>query len=425
MPDNASKKKLALVLSGGGARGAFEAGIIHYIRTKLPPQIAHKRPFDIYCGSSVGAINTCFMAASNHNLEYQGRRIFAIWNELEQAKIYRRGVGMLTRFVSRTIAGTMRHFFGLQPKAETIQKFKQYHFVGLLDTSPLPFFLKEIIAWKQISLNVQRGSPLAVSVTATNVHSGKMELFVEKHPSVNYTGRHRAHFVTVEARHAMASAALPLLFPTVRVGSNFYCDGGLRLNTPLSPAVQLGADKILVVGLHHKTERAEQAVDEPFLEHPLPPTMGEILGKVLNSIFLDKLDYDIEQMDRINRVIQWGSEVYGADFLERVNGYLKEKGLKGDIAARGLKRLQVMTIFPSSDIRTIFRECVDDPKFLKKNLTTFERTLMKVLDVDIRHGEDFLSFILFIPFYMKRLLELGFEDARKNHDRLVEFFESN
>ena len=418
------KKKLALVLSGGGARGAFEAGIIHYIRTKLPPSIAFKRPFDILCGSSVGAINTCFMASSNHDLAYQGKKIFEIWNQLEQAKIYRRGVGMLTRFTGRMVGGFMRQLFGLKPKEENIKKFKQYHFVGFLDASPLPLFLKEIVAWKQISLNVQRGSPMAVSITATNVHTGKMELFVEKHPSVNYTGRHRVHFVTIEARHAMASAALPLLFPTVRVERNFYCDGGLRLNTPLSPAVQLGADKIMVIGLHHVAERAEQGMDEPFLEHPLPPTMGEIMGKVLNSIFLDKLDYDLEQMSRINRVVGWGEEVYGPDFLDRINRHVAEKGIRGDIASRGLKRLKVMTIFPSTDIRKIFRECVDDPKFLKRNLTPFERTLMKVLDVDIRHGEDFLSFILFVPSYLKRMLELGFEDARRNHDKLVEFFET-
>src|SRR3989338_1276474 len=112
------KKKLALVLSGGGARGAFEAGIFHYIRTKLPPSIAFKRPFDILCGSSVGAINTCFMASSNHDLAYQGKKIFEIWNQLEQAKIYRRGVGMLTRFTGRMVGGFMRQLFGLKPKEE-------------------------------------------------------------------------------------------------------------------------------------------------------------------------------------------------------------------------------------------------------------------------------------------------------------------
>lgn len=418
-----TKKKLALVLSGGGARGAYEGGIIHYIRTKLPTHISRKRHFDILCGSSVGAINTCFMAATSHNLDYQGKQAFEIWNQLEQKRIYRRGVGTLTRLMGRTITGFMSQLMGIKTRESEGGKVRRYHFKGLLDTSPFPFFLKDIIPWKQITLNVQRGLTLAVSVTATNVHTGKMELFIEKHPSITYTGRHRTHIVTIEARHAMASAAIPILFPTVRVGKNYYCDGGLRLNTPLSPAIQLGADKILVIGLHHVTERAEQGVDEPFTESILPPTMGEVIGKVLNSIFLDKLDYDLEQMERINKIIRWGEEAYGSDFLNKINQNLALKSKEQNLRPREFKKLQVMTIFPSADIRKIFAECVVDPKFLKRNLTAFERTLLKVLDVDIRYGNDFLSFILFVPAYLKKMIELGFEDAKAHHDELIAFFE--
>ncbi len=416
------RKKLALVLSGGGARGAYEAGIIHYIRTRLPPEISRHRPFDIFCGSSVGAINTCFMASSNHNLEYQGRRLFEIWKNLNQAQVYRRGLVHLTRLVGRSFAGIMGNFFRKKSR-ESLQSQKRIHFTGFLDTSPLPYLLKEIISWKQVSLNIQNGSPLAVSVTATNVHTGKMELFIDKHPSASYTGRHRAHFVNLEADHAMASAAIPILFPTVRVGSHHYCDGGLRLNTPLSPAIQLGADKVLVIGLHHITERAEQKDDQILEELPIPPTMGEVMGKVLNSIFLDRLEYDLEQMKRINRILEAGEVLCGGDFLGRFNEYMSEKDRRRDVWGHQFKKLEVFKIFPSQDIRKIFTSCLANPDSFGKHLTSFEKFVFRILDVDLRRGQEFLSFVLFVPEYLQKLLELGFEDAKAHHEELVRFFQ--
>lgn len=411
--------KLALVLSGGGARGAYEAGIIHYIRTQLPKSKAI-RPFDILCGSSVGAINASFLAATSHNLEYQGKNVYHLWTQLNQDDIYKRGMGTLTRLAGLTLSGVFSNIFSRD--VDDLKK-KRLYFRGFLDTSPFPVFLKKVIPWKQISLNIQNGITKALTVTGTNTSTGKMELFIEKHPSLDYSGRHLAHFTTIDARHAMASAAIPVLFPTVRVGRNYYCDGGLRLNTPLSPAVQLGADKVLVIGLHHISERAEQGAKEAFLDNDLPPTMGEVIGQVLKTIFVDRLDYDLEQLKRINNIIDWSEAIYGADYLSRVNQHLKDNNIREDIAKRGLKRLNVMSIFPSVDIRKIFSECVEGLAPMKKMMTSFEKALLKVLDVDLSHGQDFLSFILFAPTYMKKLVELGFEDAKSRHDDLISFFE--
>ncbi|MDO8519433.1 MAG: patatin-like phospholipase family protein [Deltaproteobacteria bacterium] len=422
MTTTQSGKKRGLVLSGGGARGAYEAGVIHYICTKILSKFPKRKGFDVICGSSVGAINTCFMAATAHNVEYQGQKAFQIWNELKQSSIYKRDVGAMTRFITGSLRGVFRNVFGASRKREE-GKGRTAHFKGLLDTSPFPFFLRRVIPWKQISLNIQNGVVKAISVTATNVYSGKMELFIDKHPSVNYTGLHSAHFVNIDVRHALASAAIPLLFPMVRIERNYYCDGGLRLHTPLSPAIQLGAERVLVIGLHHIAERAEPKTGEAFGISDEIPTMGDVGGQVLKSVFLDRLDNDLEQLARINTIIGWSEKVYGPDYLEKVNRYLLENGIKGDIANRGLKKLEVMSIFPSVDIRKIFAECIQDPAFLKQNLTGFEKLLMRLLDVDIRHGNDFLSFILFMPTYLRRVLALGFEDAQKNHDQLVQFFE--
>jgi len=118
-------KKLALVLSGGGARGAYEAGVIHYIRTKLKPEISRKRNFDIVCGSSVGAINTCFVAATSHDLDYQGKKAYELWKNMKQEYVYQRGMIGLTKLAGRTVAGVLGNFFS---KTENDGKKRKYHF---------------------------------------------------------------------------------------------------------------------------------------------------------------------------------------------------------------------------------------------------------------------------------------------------------
>ncbi|OGQ06920.1 MAG: hypothetical protein A3G32_06905 [Deltaproteobacteria bacterium RIFCSPLOWO2_12_FULL_40_28] len=411
-------KKLALVLSGGGARGAYEAGVIHYIRTKLKPEISRKRNFDIVCGSSVGAINTCFVAATSHDLDYQGKKAYELWKNMKQEYVYQRGMIGLTKLAGRTVAGVLGNFFS---KTENDGKKRKYHFVGFLDPSPLPSFLKEVIPWKQIALNIQHGLTKAISLTATNIHTGRMELFIDKHPSLIYSGRHRAHFVNIEVAHAMASAAIPILFPTVCIGKDHYCDGGVRSNTPISPAIHLGTDKALVIGLHQNTFSAPD-VPGMVTRYDTPPTMGEIIGNVLKIIFLDRLDYDVAQLQRINEVIYWGKKVYGDDFLDRMNQQMTAQGGTRDIAARGLKQIEIFNIYPSRDIRSIFAECVTRTQYLKKQLSVFEKTLLKILDVDLSNGLDFLTFILFVPEFLQQLLELGFEDARSSHAELERFF---
>jgi NTE family protein len=416
------QSKLALVLSGGGARGAYEAGVLHYIRTMLPPEISKKRRFDILCGSSVGALNVCYLAAAAHDLTYQGNRIYQAWKHLRQENVYKRDVKSLAKLIYGGVAGISRNIFGSSHDEDL--PFKKKHFNSFFNTAPMVPYLKNNIPWKQISLNIKNELIQAVSVTATNIATGNVELFIEKHPSVKYTGRYMMHDTKLEYYHAMASAALPMLFPSVQINNQHFMDGGLRLNTPMSPAIQLGAEKILVIGLHYRGERADTQSEPsitPFLEPAEPPSMGMMLGKILSSIFLDKLDYDIEQMDRINRIIEWGRACYGEDFVQRINQHLNQNNVTGDIATRGLKELKAMSIFPSRDLRKVFTECVEGTSFFTKGMTLFERTLLKILDVDLYTSKDFLSFIMFVPEYLNRLLELGFEDARSRHDELVEF----
>lgn len=410
--------KFGLVLSGGGARGAYEAGIIHYLRTMLPPGTFRHNDFDVICGSSVGAINACFMAATAHDLAYQGAQSYRIWKDLSQRDIYKRDVMSLAKLLMNSIYRVSKNVFTRQlDEPERIRHAD--HFKSLLNTAPLGPFLSRVIPWQQISVNVKNRVIGALSVTGTNVHTGRLELFVEKRADVPYTGHYVFHDTKIEHVHAMASAAIPLIFPAVKIGGRHYADGGLRLNTPLSPAIQLGAEKILVVGPHHDDETADSSESKSAFA---PPSLGLMLGRIMSTIFVDKLSYDIEQLTRINRLIDWGEGCFGADYTDQINRYLRENGIRGDIANRGLKKLKVMKILPSVDPRDIFAQCIEKSDFLAKGLTSFERTLLKILDVDFDTGKDFLSFILFYPDYLKELLDLGFQDARRSHDALIEFF---
>lgn len=409
MKPGSHRPKLGIVLSGGGARGAYEAGILHYIRTMLPEKMRSRR-FDVLCGASVGAINTSFMAATAHDLKFQGEQTRRLWENVREENIYRRDRRALVEFLSRS----GRNIFVNLTRGEK----RVSHFNGFLDTAPFLPFIEKIIPWPMISKNIKAGLIDAVSIVATNVFTGRTELFIEKRPEVEYTGEYIAHLLKIQPIHAMASAAIPIIFPTVMVGDIAYTDGGLRLNTPMSPAIQLGADSLLVIGLHHRAKAGEKI---PFHgEKGKHPALGQVIGRVMNSIFLDRTQYDIEQLERINRIIDWGEMAYGEDFLQNLNEMLKKKKIRGDVANRGLKRLRVLRIRPSEDIGEIFSYCYQRGK--DKHFTTFEKFLVRFLDIDPTQGVDVLSYIGFMPEYLKKLLDLGFEDARRNHGELVEFF---
>ncbi|MBI4412534.1 MAG: patatin-like phospholipase family protein [Deltaproteobacteria bacterium] len=404
-----SKRTLGLVLSGGGARGAYEAGIIHYIRTMLPPKI-RSRNFDVQCGASVGAINTSFMVATSHDLSLQGKELHRLWQNLREGDIYCRDSRALWEFIGRSTRGVLLNILRGPKKMGP-------HFNGFLDTTPFLPFIEKAVPWKMISKNIRSGLVKAMSLVATNVFTGRMELFIEKHPSVEYTGEHLHHFTPIKPIHAKASAAIPIVFPSVMIDGIAYTDGGLRLNTPMSPAIQLGADSLLVIGLHHRAGPEEKI---PFHgKVGEPPALGQVLGRVMNTIFLDRIQYDIEQLERINRIVDWAEMVYGENFLKELNQMLVSKKIRGDIANRGLKRLNVLRIRPSEDIGEMFGRCFK--KGRDRHFTSFEKLLVRFLDVDPTNGIDFLSYIVFMPEYLKALLDLGFEDARRHHNQLKEF----
>lgn len=374
------------------------------------PRKLRQRNFDILCGSSVGAINACYLAATAHDIGHQAKQLRSLWENLRSGHIYRRDTTALWDFITQGGKSILSNFIRFK---------KPGHFRGFLDTAPFLPFIEKLMPWPMVSANIRAGFIKALSIVATNVFTGRMELFIEKHPDVEYSGEYIHHFTRIGPIHAKASAAIPLVFPTVQIDGIAYTDGGLRLNTPMSPAIQLGADSLFVIGLHHRAKAREKI---PFHgEKGQPPAMGQVVGRVMNSIFLDRTQYDLEQLMRINRIVDWGEMLYGKDFLHDMNQMLHRKNIRGDIANRGLKRLHVLRVRPSEDIGELFSHCFRRARNL--HLSTFEKFLTRFLDIDPSGGIDFLSYISFMPEYLKKLLDLGFEDARRHHQEIKEFLE--
>ncbi|HKI96966.1 MAG TPA: patatin-like phospholipase family protein [bacterium] len=409
----------ALVLSGGGARGAYEAGVIYYVRTELAKAIGDQPRFRIYCGTSVGAINAAHMAATEHDPLFQGARLRKLWEELTAEDIYYADKRALTGFLVKSGFFMATNFFGLQRPLEKWDPNATFPFRSVLDTTPFLTYMRRNVSFAQIHRNIQRRLVDAVSVSASHLHTGKLALFVEKHPEVAYSaGGGVPIFCTLSPRHVLASASIPIIFPMIRISRRYYGDGGMRQNTPMSPAIHLGADRLLVISL-----RADHTALDP---QPPPgrdleaePRFSNVIGHLLNTVFLDKLDYDLDQMRRINYLIQDFEEEFGPGVLERINARRQRKFI-GDRPVPGAKCVVPFVITPSENIGRIAAHIFNRVVRNGHTLNPMHRFFSNIAQAE--GDNDFMSYLLFEPEYLKALVQLGFEDARREHDRLVNFF---
>jgi NTE family protein len=401
---------LALVLSGGGARGAYEAGVLHYFRTMLPEPLC-RVPFPIQSGSSVGAINTCFLAATAEDAVEQGRRIVEVWKGLKADNIYQRNTKAFTNFLGRTLGGVFGNL--LQPGYFRSEHEEDHHFTSLFDTKPFQNYLKRTIPWERIPKNVESGLIENVSVVATRMRTGVPEIFLQKGKPYCYRGELEIREVDLGPEHAMASAAIPLIFSSVMIDNHMYVDGSVRLNTPLSPAIQLGARRIVIVSPH--AEKSFETTQHECEDTVCPPSMGEHLGKLFNAFFQDRLKYDITQLHRIDRLIDASEKVYGPNYLEPVNKILGPH--------HALFKIDYLEICPSVPIPTVFSEWFESGTREKWHLSFMERFFMRLLDISPSFSHDLLSYLTFERGYLTRLIDLGFEDARRSHDKICAFFE--
>ena len=400
----ADRPRLALVLSGGGARGAYEAGVVRYIREELAGDLGGQVQFDIYCGTSVGGIHACFLAATCDMAAAQGRMLVDRWESFVLEEMVEFGLKEFMK-TPKTLLGS-----GL------IQEFEgQRRLGGIVDTAKLERVVRRLIPWGQIGANNRRGLFESLSVTATDIGSGKTVVFVQRAngPSLEWTKDPfvRAQFVTIAHEHALASAALPILFPAIAIGDRFFCDGGLRQNTPLSPALRLGADKVLVIGLRHKP------VDVPVADEESVPYPGAafLVGKILNAFLLDHIDYDLDRLRRFNAVIRAvqasGSEGEAKRFDEVVT---KMRGAPYRV-------VEELMIRPSCDLGALAGEIGRSSRFKGTGGGAGIKLLRSLATARGADEADLLSYILFDGLYAAEVARLGYEDARSQHDELAKF----
>ncbi|MCP4447196.1 MAG: patatin-like phospholipase family protein [Myxococcales bacterium] len=397
----------ALVLSGGGARGAYEVGVMLYVREVLPKRLGRHLHFDVITGTSVGALNGSFLAATATDEHNQAKRLAKAWRELHLEK--------LIALSPTDIFKAGRLLLGKSPPPP---EPGTYRYGGILNTAGLEEFVFRFVPWRGIRRSIRAGALRGLAVTATHVGTGHTVVFLDTAKPVHTWSQNpfiRAVPAAISPRHALASAAIPMLFPAVKVGRAFYVDGGLRNNTPMSPAIRLGADRLLVVSLQHKATQVEENAKAVMHESDYPKPLF-LLGKALNSLMLDPTEYDLERLEKTNAILRAGEEAYGSEFAKVIS--------TRDRKESPLRQLKAVHIQPSVDIGGIAADLLarGGPKLSSR----VARNLLHRMAKNESAGEaDMLSYLLFDGEFASELLELGFQDAKTKEDELVSVFGSS
>ncbi len=401
--------RTALVLSGGGARGAYEAGVLRYLREELPGALGAQPRLDILCGTSIGAINACFLASTADDPAGQGAALAAVWRGLKLEEVFHWSA---LRLASLPV------YAWRQLRATRLRNLS-WRLSDFLYPEALARVVHEQIDWGRLQRNFRDGHLGALTVTATDLGTGRAVVFVQTagQPLPDWS---RDPVVEVRARvigpeHALASGAIPLLFRPVRIEDSWFTDGSVRQNTPLSPAIRLGADRVLVIGLR----RAGRAARAPRLQPEEPPTTAAQLGRLLNALLLDHTDYDLDRLRSLNALITGGDRVFGPGFAERL------ATLSARAMGTPLRRVRDLVIRPSSDIGTMARQHAERRARRLRPGTLASRFLRRAAadaEAAADGAADLASYLLFDGEFAEDLIALGYADARAARDALVDFF---
>ncbi len=387
--------KTAAVLSGGGARGAYEAGVWHYIREYIPESFGKIK---IYCGSSVGAINAAVLAAYAHDDALQGNVLHKLWMGMESTDVYKVDPKIPVLFGLKYLSYVVLNQFRKQEKQAPL-------FNGVVNVDGLIPFLKRSIPFANIRKNLAEGHVEALSVVATNLLNGKPEIFLHKSPMLEYFGKNFTHIQSIYLKHILASSALPILFPPVYMNNAIYADGSMRMSTPIAPALYLNADKVLIIHTRSREFSSPRLRSRSFKQTGL----GIILGKLLNSVFLDKLDGDLAHLEKINQLLKAGEDIYGKDFISSLNDNIKP--------TKPLKNIETLMIRPSIRLSDVLARSYPFSKPKK-----FAGIFPSIATNNSEESTELLSYMHFGKKYIEALLELGYEDAKNQREALKAFF---
>jgi len=407
MPESATspRSQVGLILAGGSARGAYEVGIVRYVLEEISRALGRPAPIDVLSGTSAGSINVAMLAAFADEPIARASILARRWTSLRIEEIVRPSPRELLRVTAR--------LFGRQARGRPGERRRG----GVFDPGGIERLVTTSIPFVAIEENMRRGRLSALSISTTHVASGRTVVFVQRREGgIPRWGRDPtmvARPALIRAHHALASAAVPLLFPAVAIDGNFYCDGGLRQNVPLSPARRLGADRLIVVNPRYIREEAPSPRLAEARESEYPDPLF-VIGKALNALLLDRIENDIDRLRKLNSVLEAGARRFGPGFSDALND---ELGRSGESA---LKPLDVVYIRASEDIGVLAAQYVRSPEFAKRARGVIGRVLRHVAEGE--EEADLLTYVLFDGEFAGRLIEIGRSDARARHDELLSFF---
>ena len=376
-----ARDELGIVLGGGGARAAYQVGLLRFLARRFP-----KLRVPIITGVSAGAVNATHLANHRGPFAQKVETLTRHWCGLSVDQVFRVDASSLLGHMARGAAqlsflGGRRHFQEMR---------------GMVDTEPLREFLSRSLGTLDGSLpaieeNLEAGQLRALAITTTDYGSGYTVSFCQGREIQDWDRPQRRNVQTkLRIEHVMASTSLPLFFPAIEIDGSWFGDGGVRLHSPLAPATHLGASRILAVSTRHG--RAMPSALEAARAYPPP---AQIMGILYNSVFLDLLDQDAAQLERINSLLEQ-----------------TESG-----PALGLRRIELLVLRPSQDLGALAQE-------YEPQLPRLFRFLTRRLGTRQAASPDFLSMLMFQGDYLERLIDLGEADAETRGDEIVAFVEA-
>ena len=376
---------VGLVLTGGGARAAYQSGALQAISEILPPG---KLPFRTLCGISAGAVNAVFLGGNMEDFRDATARLRKLWLGLSPGRVYRtdtaRMLAIGTRWARDLSAGGL---------------FKRSRINFLLDASPLRDLLHQEMPLLRLRQNLSSGALEGFAVTATSYATSVAVTFFDGNPAVDPWVRSTRVGVRESIRldHIMASAAIPFFFPPVRIRGTWYGDGSVRMTAPLSPAVHMGAERLVVIGVRRWRDPGELIPGRhPTRKESLAPS--EIAGTLLNAVFLESIEADVERLERLNQLV---ALVQPQD---------------RDRVPHRLRFIPTLVLRPSRDLGALAGDQY-------KRFPRFLRYLLSGIGANGSNASDLLSYLGFEPIYVGRLVELGYEDTLARRHEVELFLE--
>ncbi|WP_235869539.1 patatin-like phospholipase family protein [Veronia nyctiphanis] len=363
------------MLSGGGARAAYQVGVIKAISEWLPR--ASVSPFTIYCGASAGALNITALACHASCFTLGAKKLNRLWTNLSTQDVFSSSFEGMLGHIGRQSFSRMQASFHVAPS------------FALLDNRPLRRLLQRVIHYHRLEQQILSGNLRGIAVTAANYESGKSVTFFQGHSDLKPWRRARSSGVhcQINTEHLLASSAIPIVFPASRIGHSFYGDGAIHLISPLRPALKLGADKVLCIDLG-----ASNGEEARGLSHA--PGLAALGGHLMDAIFADTLSADLEHLHRMNTI----TDALPAEKAQELE----------------LRKVEPFYLAPSMPFEPIAQEC-----YAKMPLAT--RGLMRILGLSPVNDATITSYLLFEQEYIRQLIDMGYKDAQNRQSELMCF----